>query len=107
MATELGAFVEKTVAVITNDGRFIVASSHGGKLKGFDQTTNIILSESSEREFFVDAPVNEVPLGLYIVRGDNISIIGELDKEREENTDWKNVRAEPIPAIRRMHLESS
>jgi U6 snRNA-associated Sm-like protein LSm8 len=43
-----------------------------GELKGFDQTTNIILSDSVERVFSADEGVEEVPLGVYIVRGDNI-----------------------------------
>lgn len=39
---------------------------------GFDQTTNIILADSIERIFSVDEPVIEEPLGVEIVRGDNI-----------------------------------
>ena len=47
-----------------------------GELKGFDQTTNIILSGSVERVFSLDEPVEEVQLGLYLVRGDNMSVPG-------------------------------
>ena len=43
-----------------------------GKLMGFDQTTNIILADSIERIFSPDEPVIEEPLGVEIVRGDNI-----------------------------------
>lgn len=43
-----------------------------GELKGFDQTTNVILSHSSERVYSMDEGVEEVELGLYVVRGDNI-----------------------------------
>lgn len=39
---------------------------------GFDQTTNVILSDSTERVYSMEEGVEEVPLGLYIVRGDNI-----------------------------------
>lgn len=39
---------------------------------GFDQTTNIILADSIERIFSPDEPVIEEPLGVEIVRGDNI-----------------------------------
>lgn len=39
---------------------------------GFDQTTNIILADSVERIFSPDEPVIEEPLGVEIVRGDNI-----------------------------------
>lgn len=43
-----------------------------GELKGFDQTTNVILSGSTERVFSTEEGVEEVPLGVYIIRGDNI-----------------------------------
>lgn len=43
-----------------------------GELKGFDQTTNVILTGSTERVYSLEEGVEEVELGLYIVRGDNI-----------------------------------
>ncbi|CAM9567526.1 unnamed protein product, partial [Heterosigma akashiwo] len=55
------------VSVITNDGRNIV-----GLLKGYDQATNVILGACHERVFSPDAGVEQVALGLYIVRGDNM-----------------------------------
>ena len=46
--------------------------SFQGKLKGFDQTVNVILNESHERVYSTSSGVEEVPLGLYIIRGDNM-----------------------------------
>lgn len=43
-----------------------------GRLRGFDQTTNVILEECHERVFTEHAGVEQVPLGLYIIRGDNM-----------------------------------
>ncbi|WAQ91266.1 hypothetical protein PtA15_14A148 [Puccinia triticina] len=86
---------DKRVLVITQDGRIIT-----GELKGFDQTTNIILSDSVERVYSSDEPMEEVPLGLYIVRGDHISVIGELDVEADAKIDWSSIRAEPLDEIR-------
>lgn len=43
-----------------------------GTLKGFDQTINLILDESHERVFSSSQGVEQVVLGLYIVRGDNV-----------------------------------
>ena len=60
-------YVDKIVQVVTNDGRNIV-----GILKGFDQTTNVILEDCNERVFSSTAGVEQVALGLYIVRGDNM-----------------------------------
>lgn len=43
-----------------------------GTLKGFDQTVNLILDESHERVFSSGSGVEQVMLGLYIIRGDNM-----------------------------------
>ena len=43
-----------------------------GNLRGFDQTINVILEESHERVFSMTEGVQQVVLGLYIVRGDNM-----------------------------------
>ncbi|BBG96112.1 Small nuclear ribonucleoprotein family protein [Prunus dulcis] len=84
------AAARETISVITNDGRNIV-----GVLKGFDQATNIILDESHERVFSTKEGVQQLVLGLYIIRGDNISIVGELDADLDSTVDWSNMRAYP------------
>ncbi|XP_028069139.1 sm-like protein LSM8 isoform X2 [Camellia sinensis] len=83
----LESLVDQTISVITNDGRNIV-----GVLKGFDQATNIILDESHER-------VQQLVLGLYIIRGDNISIVGELDEELDANLELSKLRAHPLKPV--------
>ncbi|KAH9444084.1 hypothetical protein MJO28_013574 [Puccinia striiformis f. sp. tritici] len=95
MSSKIADYLDKRVLIITQDGRTIT-----GELKGFDQTTNIILSDSIERVYSSDEPMEEVPLGLYIVRGDHISVIGELDVEADKNIDWSSIRAEPLYEIR-------
>jgi len=82
------------VLVITQDGRTIV-----GELKGFDQTTNIILSGAVERVYSLEEGVEEVPMGLYIVRGDNVTLVGELDIEKEKEIDLSDIRAEPVSEV--------
>ena len=39
-------------------------------LAGYDQKSNVVLSESKERVYSLDEGVEEVPLGLYLVKGD-------------------------------------
>jgi U6 snRNA-associated Sm-like protein LSm8 len=73
------------VSIITNDGRNIIVSGQivirfssflmmcaQGHLKGYDQAVNIILERSHERVFSEDSGVEQNPLGLYIIRGDNM-----------------------------------
>ncbi|BFG33328.1 sm-like protein LSM8 [Prunus yedoensis var. nudiflora] len=90
----LESLVDQTISVITNDGRNIV-----GVLKGFDQATNIILDESHERVFSTKEGVQQLVLGLYIIRGDNISIVGELDADLDSTIDWSNMRAYPLKPV--------
>ncbi|KAL6320511.1 hypothetical protein AAG906_007590 [Vitis piasezkii] len=111
----LESLVDQTISVITNDGRNIV-----GVLKGFDQATNIILDESHERvystkflsfliknikhfnkkkKFNPRSSVQQLVLGLYIIRGDNISIVGELDEELDSSLDLSKLRAHPLKPV--------
>ncbi len=43
-----------------------------GLLRGFDQAVNLILVDAKERVYSSKAGVEVVPLGLYMVRGDNV-----------------------------------
>ncbi|EHB03915.1 U6 snRNA-associated Sm-like protein LSm8 [Heterocephalus glaber] len=70
-----------------------------GTFKGFDQTINLILDESHERVFSSSQGVEQVVLGLYIVRGDNVAVIGEIDEETDSALDLGNIRAEPLNSV--------
>lgn len=70
-----------------------------GTLKGFDQTVNLILDESHERVFSSGSGVEQVMLGLYIIRGDNIAVIGEIDEDADANLDLSSIRADPLNAV--------
>eukprot|EP00007_Cunea_sp_BSH-02190019_P004835 CAMPEP_0174229052 /NCGR_PEP_ID=MMETSP0417-20130205/121_1 /TAXON_ID=242541 /ORGANISM="Mayorella sp, Strain BSH-02190019" /LENGTH=91 /DNA_ID=CAMNT_0015306553 /DNA_START=130 /DNA_END=401 /DNA_ORIENTATION=+ len=90
MANLLSDFEGLPVSVITNDGRNIV-----GTLAGMDQLTNLILEDCHER---VHSPegTEQVPLGLYIVRGDNICAVGEVDLALDKGIDFSQLRGEPL-----------
>ncbi|XP_070559852.1 U6 snRNA-associated Sm-like protein LSm8 [Ptychodera flava] len=94
MASALEGYINHTVSVVTNDGRMIV-----GTLKGFDQTINLILDESHERVFSSTQGVEQVVLGLYIIRGDNIAVVGEIDDETDNSLDLSNIKAEPLNPV--------
>mmetsp|Transcript_48 Transcript_48/g.117 ORF Transcript_48/g.117 Transcript_48/m.117 type:complete len:96 (+) Transcript_48:53-340(+) len=90
----LEEFVDQTVQIATNDGRIIV-----GMLKGFDQLTNVILDECHERVYSSTQGVDQVVLGLYIVRGDNIAIIGLIDEQKDSKINLSQLRAEPLKPV--------
>lgn len=87
-------YLNKVVQVVTNDGRNIV-----GLLKGFDQSTNVVLEDCNERVFSSTAGVEQVALGLYIVRGDNIAVVGEIDEEMDAELPLEQITAEPLKPV--------
>ncbi|XP_054163514.1 U6 snRNA-associated Sm-like protein LSm8 isoform X2 [Oppia nitens] len=94
MSSTLESYVNHTVSVITADGRQIV-----GTLKGFDQTVNVILDDSHERVYSTSHGVEHVALGLYIVRGDNVAVIGEIDDDLDNKLDFSTIKAEPLNPV--------
>lgn len=82
------------VSIITNDGRHIV-----GILRGYDQATNLIVDECFERIYREDAGTETIVLGLYVVRGDSIAVIGELDEEADAAIDFGKIRAPPLKDV--------
>lgn len=91
----LQQYTNQRVLVITQDGRVIL-----GTLRGSDSVGSIILASSIERIFSTEEGVEEVPLGLYILRGDSICLVGPVDTEKDKEVDWSNVLAEPIAETR-------
>lgn len=94
MSSALESYVNRTVSIVTADGRIIV-----GTLKGFDQTINLILDESHERVYSTTQGVEQVILGLYIIRGDNVAVIGEIDDDADNGLDFNNIKAEPLNSV--------
>jgi len=91
----LQGYTDRRVLAILQDGRTII-----GTLSGHDVKSNIILSDAVERVYSTDDGVEEVPLGLYLVKGEQIVLIGEVDAEVDAKTPQSEIRAEPIPPIR-------
>lgn len=86
--------------------RITIIQSHLfiGTLKGFDQTINCIIDDTHERVYSSTTGVEQVVLGLHIVRGDNIAIIGELDEDVDQRLDLSNIKAEPVMSIIRWSI---
>ncbi|KAI0052162.1 Sm-like ribonucleoprotein [Auriscalpium vulgare] len=93
--SSLQGYVDRRVLLVLQDGRAIV-----GVLAGYDQKSNVVLSDSKERVYSLDEGVEEVPLGLYLVKGDMIILIGEIDEDIDRSTDLATIRAEQLPPIR-------
>ena len=97
MASTLSEWTNKTITILTTDGRLIT-----GILKGYDQLQNLIVSKSYEKVYSTDAPPERVELGLSVVRGDNVAVVAEVDEEDQngkKEEEEADVRADPIKAI--------
>ena len=44
-------------------------------MAGYDQKSNVVLSDSKERVYSPDEGVEEIPLGLYLVKGDRMYVL--------------------------------
>ena len=69
--------LDKKLLVMLRDGSKIL-----GTLRSFDQFANIVLQDAVER-IIVGASYSDIPLGLYIVRGENVVLMGEVDETKE------------------------
>ncbi|KFM56554.1 U6 snRNA-associated Sm-like protein LSm1, partial [Stegodyphus mimosarum] len=82
--------VDKKIMVELRDGRILI-----GYLRSFDQFANLVLHQTVER-IHVDTHYGELPLGVYIVRGDNIVLLGEFDEDKDKNSKLVRVSFEEI-----------
>ena len=69
--------LDKKLLVMLRDGSKIL-----GTLRSFDQFANIVLQDAVER-INDGSSYSDIPLGLYIVRGENVVLMGEVDETKE------------------------
>ncbi len=102
--------MEESLLVL--DEVFSFLESFIGYLKGLDQALNAFLSECYERIYSADEGVMTVKIGLYMIRGENIMLIGkksfvkfiymkigEIDEEIDVHIDYPSIKAEPLKPI--------
>mmetsp|Transcript_24465 Transcript_24465/g.36281 ORF Transcript_24465/g.36281 Transcript_24465/m.36281 type:complete len:188 (-) Transcript_24465:286-849(-) len=83
--------IDRRIMIVLRDGRHLV-----GILRSFDQFSNMVLGETSERRvlhlqkdketicYFTD-----IKLGLYLVRGDSMVLLGEVENKDEDAEDTR------------------
>lgn len=77
-STSLATYLDKKLLILLRDGRKLL-----GTLRSFDQFANAVLEGARERIVVGDLCC-DIPLGLYVIRGENVVLIGELDLDRED-----------------------
>ncbi|KAE9376838.1 LSM-domain-containing protein [Stipitochalara longipes BDJ] len=94
----LQSYVNKKVLVLTSDSRTLV-----GTLLSCDQMTNLVLSQTTERIIRPPddpEPSNEVSHGLYLIRGDNVVVVGLVDEELDDSINWLEVRGAVVGGVK-------
>ena len=82
------------VLILTVDGRTLI-----GDLLSTDQATNLVLANTVERIIRTpddEEPSTEIEHGLYLIRGDNVVVCGEIDEKMDGDIDWSKVKGEVI-----------
>lgn len=66
---------------------------------------NLVMHNTIER-IHVGKKYGDIPLGVFIIRGENVVLIGDLDPEKEEAQDFEYVEAQEIIALQRIDREN-
>ncbi|KAG2392222.1 hypothetical protein C9374_012474 [Naegleria lovaniensis] len=96
-AASLSDQLDKKVMVVLRDGKKLI-----GILRCYDQFVNMTLEKTVER-IVVEDKYGDLDVGLYIVRGENVVLMGEVDDTRE--TTLKQVPVDEILMLSKMEQE--
>lgn len=95
MTSYIESLIDQVVSVITNEGRVF-----SGVVKSFDQSMNLVLQDCFEKIYSLDEGVVFIKMGLYMIRGDNVAIVSELDEILENQVDYSQIKAEKIKEMK-------
>ncbi|CAG7817072.1 unnamed protein product [Allacma fusca] len=91
--------IDKRLLVVLRDGRTLI-----GILRSVDQFANLVLQQSVER-IHVGDKYGDIPRGIFLVRGDSVVLIGEIDQQKERYAPLKRVEMEVILEAQRIEQE--
>jgi U6 snRNA-associated Sm-like protein LSm1 len=66
-----------------------------GYLRSVDQFANLVLHRTIER-IHVGSDYGDIPRGIFVVRGENVVLLGEIDEQKETNMNLREVSLEEI-----------
>ncbi|XP_038070987.1 U6 snRNA-associated Sm-like protein LSm1 [Patiria miniata] len=84
------AEIDKKILVVLRDGRTLI-----GYLRSIDQFANLALHRTIER-IHVGKQYGDIPRGVFVVRGENVMLIGEIDLENEGSLPLEQVSIDEI-----------
>jgi U6 snRNA-associated Sm-like protein LSm8 len=114
MSGSLESYVGQPVIILSCDGRCFSGTLKGkctdcirhcaenkcfANFLGFDQLINLILDDTHERIFSTTSGMEQISLGLKIIRGDNVSVIGLVDDVVEQQLDFSKIRGSNLNPV--------
>ncbi|ETW87253.1 hypothetical protein HETIRDRAFT_378076 [Heterobasidion irregulare TC 32-1] len=84
--------VDRKMLVILRDGRKL-----HGVLRSYDQFANLVLEDTVERIYHGNA-VAERRAGLFLIRGENVVLLGEIDLDQEDDLPLAGVNFHALEA---------
>ncbi|XP_056641175.1 U6 snRNA-associated Sm-like protein LSm1 [Diorhabda sublineata] len=91
--------LDKKLMVLLRDGRTLI-----GYLRSVDQFANLVLHQTIER-IHVGTEYGDIPRGVFIVRGENVVLLGEIDAEKEGELPLTEVSVDSILDAQRKEQE--
>eukprot|EP01137_Pigoraptor_chileana_P022271 Opistho-2@87033 len=91
--------VDKKLLVVLRDGRKLI-----GYLRSVDQFANLVLQDTIER-IYVGKTYGDIPRGIYLVRGENVVLLGEIDQAKEDALNLQEVPVEEALSAQREELD--
>lgn len=87
--------IDKRLMVLLRDGRTLI-----GYLRSIDQFANLLLQDTIER-IHVGGKYGDIPRGIFLVRGENMVLAGEIDEEKEAQSELEEVSVPDILELQR------
>ncbi|ORX51988.1 Sm-like ribonucleo protein [Hesseltinella vesiculosa] len=91
--------IDKKLLIVLRDGRKLI-----GTLRSFDQFANLVLQDTIER-IYVGNCYGDIPRGIFLIRGENVVLLGEVDEMKEERIGLRQLPVEDILIAQREEIE--
>ncbi|KAI4896028.1 hypothetical protein NFI96_011275 [Prochilodus magdalenae] len=92
--------IDKKHLVLLRDGRTLI-----GILRSIDQFANLVLHQTVER-IHVGKKFGDIPRGIFVVRGENVVLLGEVDLDKECDQLLQRVSIEEILEEQRVEQQA-
>ncbi|RKP09027.1 hypothetical protein THASP1DRAFT_29178 [Thamnocephalis sphaerospora] len=92
--------VDKKLVVVLRDGRKLF-----GVLRSYDQFANLVLQDTVERIYAGNIYAQE-PRGIYVIRGENVVLLGEVCLEIEDETPLRLTSMEEVLQAQKREREA-